>query len=132
MIRLLQRLLSARPAPIPSRVVVYSRNHCHCCQVALETLKKAARKHPLLIETVDIDGDPDLKAQFDRQVPVVAINGRIRFRGKVNAVLLDRLLRSESQASCRQARLAQGQRISRRGQSASASNSPATTRSSRL
>jgi hypothetical protein len=29
-------------------------------------------------------------------VPVVAVNGKVRFRGKVNPVLLNRLLEAES------------------------------------
>lgn len=42
--------------------------------------------------TVDIDQDPRLRERFDQCVPVVEIDGKIRFRGKVNPVLLDRLL----------------------------------------
>jgi hypothetical protein len=42
---------------------------------------------------VDIDLDPELKRKFDTEVPVIALEGKIRFRGKVNPALLERLLR---------------------------------------
>ena len=48
------------------------------------------------IEEVDIDGDPDLVAKYNTEVPVVAVNGKVRFRGVVNPALLDRLLLAES------------------------------------
>ena len=40
---------------------------------------------------------PTLVAKFDTEVPVVAVNGKVRFRGVVNPVLLERLLLAESQ-----------------------------------
>ncbi len=46
-------------------------------------LKDAQERFGFAIEEVDIDGDPDLVAQFDTTVPVVALNGKVRFRGVV-------------------------------------------------
>ena len=47
------------------------------------------------IDEVDIDGDPKLVARHGTSVPVVAVDGKVRFRGVVNPVLLDRLLLAE-------------------------------------
>ncbi len=41
---------------------------------------------------VDIDRDPELQKRFTECVPVVQIDGVIRFRGRVNEVLLRRLV----------------------------------------
>jgi hypothetical protein len=41
---------------------------------------------------VDIDGDPQLQTRYNECVPVVVIDGRERFRGRVSEVLLQRLL----------------------------------------
>jgi glutaredoxin len=71
----------------PSSVVLYTREGCHLCDEALELL----RGHGIEPRLVDIDGDPDLRAQFDTCVPVVEVDGRIRFRGRINAILLRRL-----------------------------------------
>lgn len=44
------------------------------------------------IEIVDIDNDPLLIRQFGESVPVVEIDGQVRFRGAVNPVLFQRLI----------------------------------------
>ena len=70
------------------RVVLYTRQDCHLCDIAKETLMQYGQ----LPEEVDIDGDPALRARFDCCVPVVEIDGKIRFRGHVDKRLLRRLL----------------------------------------
>lgn len=71
------------------KVVIYSRSKCHLCEIAEQLLVE----HGLLPVIVDIDTDLALVERFDACVPVVEIDGRIRFRGHVNVVLLRRLLR---------------------------------------
>ena len=41
--------------------------------------------------------DPELAAKYGNEVPVVAVNGKVRFRGVVNPALLERLLTAEGQ-----------------------------------
>jgi glutaredoxin len=69
-------------------VILYTRTGCHLCDDALTTLNN----HGLVPAIVDIDADPKLRDQFNTCVPVVEINGKVRFRGKVDPVLLRRLL----------------------------------------
>jgi glutaredoxin len=78
-------------------VVMYTRQGCHLCELAWEQLEAAARWFPLRLAAVDVDTDPELVARYGHEVPVVAINGQVRFRGRVNDVLLRRLLRAESE-----------------------------------
>jgi glutaredoxin len=78
-------------------VLVYTRRGCHLCDVAWQRLQQRQRRHGFRLTAVDVDGDPRLVEQYGTCVPVVAVNGRVRFRGVVNPVLLDRLLRAESQ-----------------------------------
>ena len=73
----------------PSRLVLYTRTGCHLCNDAEQLL----RRHGLVPECVDIDADPALRQQFDTCVPVVEIDGKVRFRGRVDEVLLRRLVR---------------------------------------
>jgi glutaredoxin len=77
---------------------VYTRAQCCCCHKALDVLKGAQQRHGFAIEEVDIDGDPNLVALYDTEVPVVALNGKVRFRGVVNPALLERLVVAESTA----------------------------------
>ncbi len=70
------------------RVVLYTRKGCHLCDDALAVL----RRHGIEPTSVDIDADQALCQQFDTCVPVVEIDGIVRFRGRVNEVLLRRQL----------------------------------------
>ena len=70
------------------KAVLYTRRDCHLCDVAKETLER----NGFLVESVDIDQDDTLRQQFDLCVPVVEIDGRVRFRGHVNEVLLRRFV----------------------------------------
>lgn len=69
---------------------VYTRPGCHLCEEAEQLL----REHGLTPEMVDIDQDPLLQSRYDTCVPVVWIDGNERFRGRVNPVLLRRLLQT--------------------------------------
>lgn len=70
-------------------VILYTRTGCHLCAEALATLQH----HGLQPTLQDIDAAEVLREQFNTCVPVVEIDGKIRFRGKVDPVLLRRLLR---------------------------------------
>jgi glutaredoxin len=92
---LLSRLLPRRRHTERLAVRVYTRENCCCCHKALDLLKRYRRRHHLAIEQVDIDSDPKLVAEHGKTVPVVEIAGKVRFRGVVNPVLLERLLLAE-------------------------------------
>ena len=81
-----------RPAPTTVEVVLYTRRGCHLCEDALAALEKERRRHGYRLTLRDVDSDPAWKAAFDEWVPVVEIDGKVRFRGRVNEVLLQRLL----------------------------------------
>ncbi len=97
MTSLLTNLFRRRPRAEHLTFTVYTRAQCCCCHKALDVLKQAQQRFGFAIEEVDVDGDPNLVAQFDTEVPVVALNGKVRFRGVVNPALLDRLLMAEIQ-----------------------------------
>ena len=95
MTSLLTRLLGRSRRTEHLTFTVYSRAQCGCCHKALDLLRAYQRRFRFAIEEVDIDGDPELVARYDTEVPVVAVNGKVRFRGIVNRALLDRLLLAE-------------------------------------
>ena len=78
-------------------VVLYTRAGCHLCDEARTVLERYGLQ-PVLI---DIDGDPQLLQQYDTCIPVVEIDGTERFRGRVNEVLLRRLLANAASRSRR-------------------------------
>jgi glutaredoxin len=71
------------------RAVVYTRAGCHLCDEAIAVLQR----YGVPVDEVDIDADVELKGRYDTCVPVVVIDGKERFRGRVDEVLLRRLLR---------------------------------------
>jgi len=71
-------------------VVLYTRSGCHLCDDARDLLARLGVRPTIL----DIDADPELREQFHVWVPVIEIDGKVRFRGIVNEILLTRELRS--------------------------------------
>jgi glutaredoxin len=69
------------------RATIYFRPGCHLCDDAAGLLAEAGYQ----VDWVNIDEDEQLKRQFDACVPVVEIDGKVRFRGKVDPLLLSRL-----------------------------------------
>jgi glutaredoxin len=76
------------------RVVLYTRRGCHLCDEAWAKLERARRRYGFMLEAIDVDGATELAAKYGLEVPVVAVNDAVRFRGGVNGVLLERLLRA--------------------------------------
>lgn len=97
--KLFERMIGRRAKPRLIRVVVYSRPACTCCHKALEVLERYRRKYELEITEIDVDTDPSLAERYGEQIPVVEIGGKIRFKGQVNPVLLERLLKAERRNS---------------------------------
>lgn len=75
---------------MPRQVLLFTRSGCHLCEEA-ETLLV---RHGLSPQKFDIDASPELQSKYDTCVPVVIVDGKERFRGRVNEILLKRLLKS--------------------------------------
>lgn len=73
-----------------SEVIVFTREGCHLCDDVIALLVR----YGLAPRTVDIDVDctPEVRSRYTDCVPVVVIEGVERFRGRVDEVLLRRLL----------------------------------------
>ncbi len=72
-----------------SQVVLYTRQCCPLCEEARKVLDEFGIT-PIVI---DIDADENLRQRFGTCVPVVEIDGRVRFRGRVESRLLRRIIR---------------------------------------
>ena len=82
-------------------VVMYTRRGCHLCEEAWDFLQAERRRRRFALSAVDVDGDPELVKAHGECVPVVAVNGRVRFRGRINRALWERLMRAEEAAARR-------------------------------
>ena len=65
---------------MPHEVVVYSRQGCHLCEVVKATLGRLAGSADFTWREVDIDVDPELRAKYNEEVPVVFVDGRKAFK----------------------------------------------------
>lgn len=96
MTSILGRLFDRRDDDPPLPIVVYSRAGCGCCVKAKEVLDGLGAKYRVEVREVDVDADPELRDRYGQEVPVVAVAGKVRFRGNVDPRLLERLLRVEA------------------------------------
>ena len=67
-----------------SIVTIYTRNGCHLCEVAEETLKGLQSELDFEIEKRFIDGDLVLEAKYGEQIPVILIDGEHHDFWRVN------------------------------------------------
>ena len=59
-----------------ARLQLFTRENCHLCAVAAETLQRVADEAGLAVSEVDVDADPELQAEYGDRVPVVLLDGR--------------------------------------------------------
>ncbi len=74
----------------------YTREGCCLCDDALKILASARSRYPFELNLIDVDQAVPLQHAYGTRVPVITVNGRERFHGRVNRVLLERLLAAES------------------------------------
>ena len=58
------------------RLQLLTRAGCHLCETAAETLEPIAAAAGLTPVAVDVDADPELRAEYGDRVPVVLLDGR--------------------------------------------------------
>jgi glutaredoxin len=90
---ILSWLFSGRPRLEHLHILVYTRRGCHLCDDAWQLLEREQRQYGFRLTAIDVDSDPELAGRYGECVPVVLVDGRVRFRGIVNRALLTRLLR---------------------------------------
>ena len=77
--------------PLFDSVRLFSKANCPLCDEALDLLEEYSCWLPE-IEFVNIADSPLLEEQHGESIPVVEIDGQIRFRGCIDRVLLQRLI----------------------------------------
>ncbi|HEY9291483.1 MAG TPA: glutaredoxin family protein [Microlunatus sp.] len=59
-----------------ARVVLLTRVGCHLCADALAVVERVCTATGTRYAEVDVDSDPQLRRQFNDQVPVTFVDGR--------------------------------------------------------
>lgn len=80
-----RRLLARLRGRAPLRLTLYTRPGCHLCDEMKAELARAHGGPAWVLEEVDIARDPALEARHGLSIPVLAIEGRPAFKGRLTA-----------------------------------------------
>jgi len=75
-------------------VTVYTRENCHLCAEAIDTIRRVSEAEgiDLDMELVDVDTDDELREAYGERVPYVLLNGSPAFKYRVDEQRLRRKL----------------------------------------
>ena len=83
------RAMTAARIPSPhdpdARVLYLTREGCHLCEEALPVVQAEADRVGSTVEVRDIDEDPALQADWDYDVPVIIVDGKVHAKYRVDA-----------------------------------------------
>ncbi|HEY9206314.1 MAG TPA: glutaredoxin family protein [Candidatus Methanoperedens sp.] len=80
-----------------ANVILYSKNGCHLCEVARETLEKIRQEFPFSLTEIDIEKDRTIFEKYKYLIPVIEIDGEPVFKYRINEAEFKRILESKSQ-----------------------------------
>ncbi|PZP17633.1 MAG: glutaredoxin family protein [Brachybacterium faecium] len=73
------------PADPDARVLYLTRTGCHLCDEALPLVRAEADRVGTAVEVRDIDEDETLRRDWDFDVPVIIVDGKLHARYRVDA-----------------------------------------------
>ena len=79
-------------------VTFITRAGCHLCELALAEVQRARTEVGFGLQRLDVDADPELRAEYGDQVPVVLLNGELHSYFRVDAQRLVRDVRAAAGA----------------------------------
>jgi glutaredoxin len=77
----------------PLRLELYTRPGCHLCEELKILCERLAGEFSLQVREVNIEADPELRAQYDQEIPVLFIDGRKAVKYRTTEAGLRRLFR---------------------------------------
>jgi glutaredoxin len=80
----------------PRDVTIYSRPGCHLCEEAKTQIAPLLKQFGARLTEINIDEDPDLRARYDKDVPVIFLGARKAAKHRVDPAQFRRQLRDAS------------------------------------
>lgn len=77
----------------PRDVTIYSRPGCHLCEEARQQIAPLLTEFGARLTEINIEEDPELRARYDYDVPVVFLGARKAAKHRVDLAQLRRQLR---------------------------------------
>lgn len=84
--------IAGRKSGTPLALTLYTRARCTLCDVMKAEIERAGRKgsgERWKLSVVDIESDPELLERYGRSIPVLEIEGRAAFKGRLTAEELE-------------------------------------------
>jgi glutaredoxin len=82
----------------PLDVTIYSRPGCHLCEEAKALIAPLLKEFGARLTEINIDVDPELRARYDYDVPVIFLGARKAAKHRVDPAQFRRQLRDASSA----------------------------------
>lgn len=75
-------------------VTVYTRENCHLCEEAVDTIERVADEESVTVDMdlVDVDTDEELREEYGERVPYILLDGSPAFKYRVDEGRLRRKL----------------------------------------
>ncbi|MGW8368994.1 MAG: glutaredoxin family protein [Gammaproteobacteria bacterium] len=73
-------------------LTLYSREHCHLCGVMVAELQPVLARYPVRFQILDVDADPQARALYGNQIPVLLLDGVILSRFRLDAARVESAL----------------------------------------
>lgn len=83
----------------PRDVTLYSRPGCHLCEEAKSQIAPLLKEFGARLTEIDIDDDPELRARYGYDVPVIFLGARKAAKHRVDLTQFRRQLRDASRES---------------------------------
>jgi len=80
----------------PRDVTIYSRPGCHLCEEAKALIAPLLKEFGARLTEINIDEDPELRARYDFDVPVIFLGARKAAKHRVDPAQFRRQLRDAS------------------------------------
>lgn len=77
----------------PRDVTIYSRPGCHLCEEAKSQITPLLKEFKARLTEINIDEDPDLRARYDYDVPVIFLGARKAAKHRIDVAQFRRQLR---------------------------------------
>lgn len=77
----------------PRDVTIYSRPGCHLCEEAKKQIAPLLKEFGARLTEINIDEDPELRARYDYDVPVIFLGARKAAKHRVDLAQFRRQLR---------------------------------------
>lgn len=78
----------------PRDITIYSRPGCHLCEEAKSLLAPLLAEFGALLTEINIDEDPELRARYDYDVPVIFLGAKKAAKHRVDPAQFRRQLRN--------------------------------------